>query len=366
MASERAISQRDWAVAPGEILLEALEDRALSQSDLARRMGRPIKTINEIVNGKAAITPDTAIQLELALGISASFWNNAEAKYREHLARERTRQDHEAYASWAEVFPLKDLVRRNLIERGSTRADTVASLLAYFGVSSPTAWENYWLAPVASYRRSPAFASSPHAVAAWLRWGEILAEGIDADPFDARRLREVLREVRTLTRQEPFMQAIARVRDLFASAGVVLLLTPEFSGTRLSGAARWLSPTKAIIQLSLRHKSNDHFWFSLFHEAGHLLYRKREDFVDAADIPPDTSDEAEQYADRVARDTLIPVKDYAKFVAAGDFTGEAVRDFAKRQNIAPGIVVGRLQREGHLERSHLNDLKRTVRPPATI
>lgn len=366
MATEPAAWQRDWAVAPGEILLEALEDRGLSQSDLARRMGRPIKTINEIVNGKAAITPDTAIQLELALGITASFWNNAEAKYREHLARERAREDLEAQASWADAFPVKDLVKRNLIERGPTKGETVAALLAYFRVSSASAWENHWLAPAASYRASPAFSSSPHAVAAWLRWGEILAESRDVEPFDARRLREVLHEVRALTRREPFMQTIERVRELCASAGVVLLLTPEFSGTRLSGAARWLSRDKAIIQLSLRHKSNDHFWFSFFHEAGHLLGRKRDDFVDAADLPADTSDEAEQYADRVARDILMPPKAYAAFVASGTFTPDAVRDFAKRQNIAPGIVVGRLQREGRLDRSHLNDLKKPVHPVATI
>lgn len=361
MAIEPTAWQSDWAVAPGEILLEALEDRGLSQSDLARRMGRPIKTINEIVNGKAAITPDTAIQLELALGVTASFWNSAEAKYREHLARERLRENLEGHASWADAFPVKELVKRNLIRRGSTKGETVGALLAYFRVSSPSAWEDQWLATAASYRASPAFSSSPHAVAAWLRWGEILAENRDVEPFDARRLREVLYEIRTLTRREPFMQTLARVREICASAGVVLLLTPEFSGTRLSGAARWLSPDKAVIQLSLRHKSNDHFWFSFFHEAGHLLGRKRQDFVDAADMPMDTSDEAEQQADRVARDVLIPPKDYAAFVAAGAFTADAVRDFAKRLNIAPGIVVGRLQRDGHLDLAHLNDLKKPIR-----
>jgi HTH-type transcriptional regulator/antitoxin HigA len=361
MATEPAAWQRDWAVVPGEILLEALEDRGLSQSDLARRMGRPIKTINEIVNGKAAITPNTAIQLELALGITASFWNSAEAKYREHLARERSRENLEAHAWWAEAFPVNDLVKRNLIGRGSTKGETVGALLAYFRVSSPSAWEDHWLAPAASYRASPAFSSSPYAVAAWLRWGEILAESRDVQPFDAKRLREVLYEIRGLTRREPFMQTLARVRELCASAGVVLLLTPEFSGTRLSGAARWLSPDKAVIQLSLRHKSNDHFWFSFFHEAGHLLGRKRQDFVDAADMPTDTSDEAEEHADRVAGDVLIPPKDYAVFIAVGTFTADAVRNFAKQLNVAPGIVVGRLQREGHLDPSHLNDLKKAIR-----
>ena len=58
-----------WAVSPGEVLVEALEERDMTQAELARRMARPLKTISEIATGKAAITPETAIQLERALGI---------------------------------------------------------------------------------------------------------------------------------------------------------------------------------------------------------------------------------------------------------------------------------------------------------
>lgn len=360
MAIERFAWQPDWAVAPGEILLEALQDRGMSQSELARRMGRPVKTINEIANGKAAITPDTAIQLERALGISATFWNNLESAYREHLARERARQELEDAAAWADAFPINDLVRHNLLERGPTKGDTLAGLLRYFAVASPRAWESQWLAPAVSLRESPAFASSPHAVAAWLRWGEITAADIETKPFDAKRFREALHEIRGLTRREPFAQIVARVQEICASAGVALVLTPELGKTRLSGAARWLSPDKAIIQLSLRHKSDDHFWFSFFHEAAHVLRRKREAFVDAADAEREDADKEEQAADRFARDSLISPSDYVDFVAARSFTSEAVRHFAKQQGIAPGIVVGRLQREHLLDRSHLNDLKKSI------
>lgn len=359
MVIERAAWQPDWAVAPGEILLETLDERGMSQSELARRMGRPIKTINEIINGKAAITADTAIQLELTLGITASFWNNLEATYREQFARARVEEELQASASWADQFPVKDLVRYKLIERGRTKGGTVAALLAYFGVGSPDAWQTQWLAPSVSFRASPAFESSPPAVAAWLRWGERLAAPVETQPFDARRLRAVLAEIRTLTRQADFMKVLEGAQALLASAGVVLVLTPEFSGTRLSGAARWLAPDRALIQLSLRHKSNDHFWFSLFHEAGHLLSRKRVDYVDLADEASD--DEAEVEADRFARDFLIPAEAYEAFCAGGSFTAQDVRDFAKAQGVAPGIVVGRLQRDELLDKSYLNDMKRPVR-----
>jgi HTH-type transcriptional regulator / antitoxin HigA len=360
MATERFTWRPDWAIAPGEILIEALEDRRMTQSELARRMGRPIKTINEIIHGKAALTPDTAIQLERTLGISASFWNNLEARYREHLAHQRAWAELEAGAEWADAFPVAELVRHNLIERGRTKGDLVAALLRYFGVGSRDAWERHWFAPTAAFRASPAFASSPHAVAAWLRWGEKRAADIKTEPFDPQRFREVLAEARVLTRREPFGQIIIRVQELCATAGVALVLTPELGKTRLSGAARWLSTDKAILQLSLRHKSDDHFWFSFFHEAGHLLQHTRDDFIDVADPEQGDKDEREEAADRFARDALIPARRYAEFVAVGAFSTEAVRQFAKDQGVAPGIVVGRLQRDGLVDRSHLNDLKRSI------
>src|SRR3954463_10606056 len=108
MAAEQTTWQRDWTVAPGEILVEVLEERGLSQSELARRMGRPTKTINEIVNAKAALTADTALQLEFVLGVSAAVWANLEARYRQHLAEERVLAGFEKHEAWLKAFPLRD------------------------------------------------------------------------------------------------------------------------------------------------------------------------------------------------------------------------------------------------------------------
>lgn len=361
MAIDHSGWQRDWAVTPGEILQEALEERDMSQSELARRMGRPIKTINEIVRGKAAITPDTAIQLERALGVSATLWNNLETAYREHLARLRAQEDLEARASWVDSFPIRDLVAHEVIDRGPSKADTLGSLLRFFGVSSPSAWEAHWLAPAASYRASPTFESSPHAVAAWLRWGERAAFEIKTEAFDSEKLRIALDEIRGWTRREPMAQTVVDVQNRLAETGVALVITPEIGKTHLSGAARWLSAEKAIIQLSLRHKSDDHFWFTLFHEAGHLLAGQRRDFLDA-EIDGDQQDEAEEIADQFSRDALIPPEAYEQLRSAGSFTERSVRDFAREIGIAPGVVVGRLQRDGYLPMSHLNGLKRSLQP----
>jgi HTH-type transcriptional regulator/antitoxin HigA len=352
--------QPDWTVAPGDILLEALLERGMTQSELAHRLARPLKTVNEIIKAKAAITPETAIQLERALGISARFWTGLETQYRDTLARQEAGRELEAQASWIDGFPIADLVKHKLIMRGPSKASTLANLLSFLGVSSPAAFDR--LDAAASYRSSPAFAVSPKAVATWLRWGEIEAAKVDSPPFDARRFRDVLDKVRPLTRREPFEQILKRVMAMCAETGVVVVLIPELRGTHVSGAARWLGP-KAVIQLSLRHKSDDQFWFTFFHEAGHLLSgSRRRDFVDAAE--PAESEEGnadEQAANRFARDTLLPPGEYEAFVETGDFTRSAIRSFAREQEVAPGIVVGRLQRDKHVGPSQFRDLKKSLK-----
>jgi Zn-dependent peptidase ImmA (M78 family) len=185
-------------------------------------------------------------------------------------------------------------------------------------------------------------------------------------PFNPATFREVLKEIRGLTRREPFMQIITRVQELCEGAGVVVVLTPELRGTRLSGAARWLTPDKAIIQLSLRHKTDDQLWFSFFHEAGHLLQDKRRDYLHTDEGAENASQADEDAADQFARDLLMPPDIYRVFIEQASFSEEAVREFAKAQGIAPGIVVGRLQRERHLDRSHLNDLKKPIDWPIAL
>ncbi len=354
-ASSQARWQPDWAVTPGEILLEALADREMTQSELAQRLGRPLKTVNEIIKGKAAITPKTAIQLERALGISARFWTGVETQYRDTIARQEAELDLEAQADWIDAFPIADLVRHRLIERGRTKAATLANLLSWLGVSRPGAYDR--LDAAAAYRASPAFAASPKAVTAWLRWGELQAVRVSAAPFDARRFRQVLAEIRPLTRKEPFAQIFQRVQTICAEAGVIVVLTPELSGTHLNGAARWIG-SKAVIQLSLRHKADDQFWFTFFHEAGHLLSGRRRDFVDG--VQPDHGDADELAADQFARDVIVPPDAYASFIQAGDFSRAAVRLFAESQAIAAGIVAGRLERDKHVGPAALRAVKKAI------
>ena len=345
----------DYAIPPRAILEEALEARGLSKSEFARRCGRPIKTISEIIAGKIGITPETAIQFERVLGVPASFWTNLESRYQLRVASAAEREDLATCGAWAGRFPVKELAEFGLISKPSGTADTVQTLLDFFGVANVHAWQQRFDPSAVVYRRSKAFEGAPEAVASWLQWGEFLARDIACQQFDGRRFRQALQEIRTLTREEVDVWR-SRLVELCASAGVAVTFAPELPKTRLSGAARWLTTDTALIQLSLRHRTDDHLWFTFFHEAGHiLLHGKKDVFIDDE---KGELNEKEHQANRFASNTLIPPAAWRALINRGRFSRVSVVGFAREQGIAPGIVVGRLQHEGLLPHSHLNGLKR--------
>ncbi|MBI5445865.1 MAG: helix-turn-helix domain-containing protein [Deltaproteobacteria bacterium] len=325
----------------------------MTQADLASRTGRPLKTINEIVKGKTAITPETALQFERVLGVPASFWMNLERNYREALARQREREQLSAQQDWLKGFPLTAMAKLGWLQLFADPVRQLQELLGFFGVASPREWEALWAAPDVAYRKSAAFASDPRAVAAWLRRGELIARETLCRPYDAARFREALQTVRALTRDPPNRFQPELVRTC-AEAGVGVAFVPELPGVRVSGATRWLTPSKALLQLSLRYKTDDHLWFSFFHEAGHILrHGKTEVFVDDGQ----TEGKKEAEANEFANNTLVPPATLRRLRAAPPRSNEGIERTAEELGIAPGILVGRLQHEGLLPRTHCNGLK---------
>ncbi|SMF13986.1 HigA family addiction module antitoxin [Pseudogulbenkiania subflava] len=349
----------NFAVPPGESLVEVLEARGLSQADLAERTGRPKKTINEIAKGKAAITPETAIQLERVLGISSSFWNSLEQNYRAALARLEEKERLKEHVGWLSSFPYKEMIKRGWIENQSDKVELVQELLNYFGVASPEAWSELWQRgkEATAFRRSPAQnVTDLGLVATWLRQGEIEGRELECSSFDAARFKAALTKIRLKTADIDVHETCDFMVEECRSAGVAVVLVPEFPRLGICGATRWISPDKALIQLSLRYKRNDQFWFSFFHEAGHiLLHGKRDVFVEQTKTIKSVEEEE---ADRFASGFLISSEEYRRFVNSGYFDRESIIDFARLLGIAPGIVVGRLQHDGHVSfGSKLNDLK---------
>lgn len=355
----------DYVSPPGETLLEVIESKGMSQAELAIRTGRTKKHINAIIKGKASITQESALQLERVLGIPASFWNNSEQHYQEALARVKERKNIEKDLEWLNKIPVKDMVKVGWIKHFTDKVEQVKEVLNFFGVASQDQWERWCDHPhQANFRKSLIFQSAPGAVVAWLRKGTLDAHNIHCDMYSPNKFRQALQKIRLLTTEAPEVFQFKMIR-LCAEAGVAVVFVPELPKVRISGATWWLSPSKAVIQLSLRYKKDDHFWFTFFHEAGHILLHGKGDVFLENEQPPDNEKEkeAEAEADKFAACTLIPetsFKELKRLIGKnGLISKAAIKEIASKIDISPGIVVGRLQHEKILPHTHCNDLKRS-------
>ncbi|MDT8399822.1 MAG: ImmA/IrrE family metallo-endopeptidase [Pseudomonadales bacterium] len=344
----------DYLVTPSAVLEYELTQRCMTQNELARRTGLTTKHIIDLVKSKSRITPETAIKLERAIGMPVDYWLTLEAHYQEALARQHEGTNLDKDLFWLDRLPIKDMAKLGWIARFKDKRQQLEELLRFFGIANVGQWDNLWPTLEVAYRQHNKQEVLAEAVSAWLRQGEISATGIGCKDFDKEVFRHALDEIKTMTDQLP--EAFQpRMQALCATAGVAVVFVPALPKTGISGATRWVSPTKAVIQLSLRYKSNDQLWFTFFHEAGHImLHGKKELFLEGLN---GMQAEKEAEADAFAQKELVSRKALLEFMAEGDYSPQAIKRFAKSINIAPGIVVGQLQHEKALGWNQCNELK---------
>ncbi len=335
----------------------------MSQAELCARMGRSRKLINEIIKGKAHIAPETAYQLEMVLGVPAADWNRLEVEYQDHGIRQHYTQDLGQQLDWLDEMPIRAMIDAKWIEHYPNPLDQAKRLLRWFGVATPTEWGAVYLAPQRGIRRSPTgLESDPGALAAWLRAGEKQAHEMDTADYDRKEFQRALEKIRGLTREQPADWQDGMI-ELSIGSGVALAFARELPGVRVAGASRWLSPRKALIQLSMLHRTDADMWFTFFHEAAHILLHGRkmvfvEGHFDGKPTRDDVLEEVE--ADHFAANFLIPfsaLEDLWNLNEDKKLTARAIRDSAGELGIAAGIVVTRLQHLGWIGPKDFDNLK---------
>ncbi len=345
--------ETDLAIPAGEYLRKELEAREMSQRELAERMERPVQAVNEIVNGNKKITEDTALALERVLGVAAPFWLTVDTIAQLAHARASERKSLQDQVGWLARFPVSTMIRRGWIEAAESPADQVKAVLQFFGVASFTA--------LAGRQEALGLRISKHApidefaLLCWVRKGELDGRAIETAEYDEAVFATVIQEARPLTRLS-LTDALPILRARCAQAGVALVWTPEFPKIGANGVARWLTKTKALIQLNLRYRYADVFWFSFFHECGHIMsHRQRRVFVDMAG--DHRSDVEETEADVFAEQTLIPTEAWMNLISADYHDSQVIERFAEVIGVDAGIVVGRLQKERLLPWNAMAGLK---------
>ena len=357
----------DWVSPPGDSILDIAEERGWTQAELAQRLGYTEKHVSQLINGKVPLSVDAALRLERVLGSTADFWLAREANYQKHKARIDAAAKHAAWVSWLDELPIKELMTFGAIPKqrvdAKAKPGLVDACLRFFGVASPDDWRAHYGGMQMAFRRSRAEQSDVGAISAWLRLGEQEAEKLDGPKYDRAKFEKALREIRGLTSESPAVFE-PKLRQHLRAAGVMLVLVPAIPRAHVSGVARWLNPTRPLIQLSLYGKTNDKFWFSFFHEAAHILLHanskeeKKSIFLDDPNAVH-TNDPREHEANEWSGNWLIPSQ-YAQALVTLRAKA-AVTDFARQIGVHPGIVVGRLQHDRLIDPSWMNDLKQSFR-----
>jgi HTH-type transcriptional regulator/antitoxin HigA len=351
------VFQPDWFSKPGDTLATLMTRRRLTPPALAARLECDRDTVRGLLAGTIRVDKNLAVRLSRSLGGTPSFWCKRQSTYEIALARAAAAVPKDKGAAWLRRFPLKNIADYGWLGKATNRLELLKSCLAYFSVSAPHEWEERYtdfLNDVA-FRTSPSFDSKIGALSAWLRQGEIEAALVPCERWNPDLLRSQLADIRRLTKAKAPAYFIPRLRDMCAAAGVAVVFVRAPSGCRASGATRFVSPEKALVILSFRYLSDDHFWFTFFHEIGHLvLHGRSSTFIDA---DATSMSYKEMEASAFAAGVLVSQHRRGELASLRPRTENVVR-FAVSAGVSPGVVVGQMQHLGVIGRNQLNFLKR--------
>ena len=350
--------QPDFVTPPGETLQDTLDSLGMSQTELAQRTGKHKKTINAIVKCKQEITPKTALQLEKALGVPASFWNNRQKRYDEFLAKAEETQRLKKQENWLREFPLKEMKKHKYIDDKDDSVSLMEKILKLMGVASPSAFQVHLHKLSIQYRKSSAFKVNQYALAAWLSKGRELALAMRCKPYDRKGFRQSLKKIKNMTDPLPH-NFVTELQNICAENGVKVVFVPELPRMPVYGATYWISDNP-VIQLNIRGKKDDILWFTFFHEAGHVLLHEKKKAV-FLDVDKREGIEEEK-ANLFATEMLIPRRELEAFInSAQHLSYDNILQFAQQQGIAPGIVVGQLHHFGYAPYKNFQKLRRSLK-----
>lgn len=335
------------ATPPGATIKEQLSDRGMLQKEFAVRMDMSEKHISKLINGEVQLTPEVAIRLEVVLGVPAKFWNNLEAIYRDKLLRVEAENAMDADEVIAKQFPYAEMSKYGWVPETRNSKEKVTYLRNYFETVNLSRLESNQITRIAC-RRLAVTEKSDLALMAWAQEAKIMARSIDTAPVNLKKLAMIIPEIRRMTVMKP-KDFCPKLKSMLSECGIALVFLPHLKGSFLQGAS-FMDGNKIVLGLTARGKDADKFWFSLFHELAHIL-------LGHIWQSGGTTEKDENDANIWSRDTLISEDAFLEFSEQRNYTAAHICAYAKRLGIAPGILVGRLQNEGCIDHSMLNDLK---------
>lgn len=348
--------QPNWASPIGETITRLMGRADIYPLDLAKRMRMTVSEVRAVIAGVEPVSSEVAEGLSAVLGGSAAFWKKRDADFRQSVSTVPIERRYDA--TWLKLFPFSELAEFGWLSGAKSEQEKAKQLLEFFGIQHSTQWKFRYpeSSSISAFRTSRAYDTRHESVSSWLRQGERIAGTIECANWDPKIFRDRLCEIRTLTKNRYPRRFFPELRRICAECGVALVAAPTPAGCPASGATQFLTHSKAMMMVSFRFKTDDQFWFSFFHEAGHLLLHDIDSvFIDDNLDVNDSKEEVE--ANAFAQEVLIP-NEYRSAMLNLPRRTDAVIRYALRIGLAPGIVVGQMQKAGTLPYKYLQGLKR--------
>lgn len=322
---------------PGYYIKEIIEESGLTQEDFAKRLDTTPKNLSLLIRGEQSLSIDIAMKLSRMIGTSVSYWLNlqnsydaliAEFKSKEELAQERKIFEYFDYKYFRENYGLPDLPRK--------KDEQIRRVREFLNVATLSVLIKRDMA--VSFRSSTGDIAEGSTVKAnaMVQIATNKALKIDAPRFNKRKFEEAVKYALTLTRNHEEFYPL--IRKAFLEAGVIFVILPNISGSRTNGATKKVGDN-IMLMVNDRRLNADSFWFTLFHEIGHII---NGDYGISFDKE---TGEQEEAANKYAEDSLIPPEKYQEFLDGKRFDLQAIRIFADQIERDPGIVLGRLQND---------------------
>ncbi|MDO6967030.1 ImmA/IrrE family metallo-endopeptidase [Rhizobium alvei] len=347
----------NWFSKPGDSIRVIMQQRNISAHDLAESFEDGLDAVRGLIDGSRQIDGPTASTLSAMLGATAKFWLKRQENFDIAVDRAVSQVQESGQEELLLRLPAPGPKARGKLSL-ERRAAELRRRLVFFNVPDAQSWAGRYgrLVGETDYRTSKTYASKEDATLLWLRRGELEADMVQTRVWSAENLLDRLREIRKLSMIRHPQLFLPKLKTLCAEAGVALVVVKAPDGCRASGAIRMVDPDKAMLLLSFRYKRDDQFWFTVFHEIGHLVLHKANTFVDGDALPGDADRESE--ANEFAAECVIPPLRESEFQRIKPERDDIVR-FSVSIGVAPGLTVGQMQHRGMVEPNKLNYLKRT-------
>ncbi len=342
-----------WASPPGETIRALLHAKGVSINTFQDEIGLNEHQTADLLAGVLPVTHVLAKTLAQTVGSTSHFWLERQKQY--VLSLERLAAAEPGLREWTAAFPLQKMIESGWLRKPSTKAESAFELLDYFDSESVEEWRDKYSSRLGltRFRTSEVFDNDISTTLAWIRRGELLAERLNCAPWNREQFLSNLPALKKLSTEPDPKLFLSILQEACARCGVAVIVARGITGCAASGATMMLSEEKALILLSARFLSDDQFWFTFFHEAGHLILHHGEGHIEAQGASSkDHEDEANAFALK-----LLLGENGEDELRALPLNAFAIARLARRCGVSKGVIVGQLQKRGRISPKLFNKLK---------